>query len=108
MKTLRFSGYSDDTFGEWTTGIDYDNCASGKPITFKVTAGRKAVYVTGQYNRKLCGCWDVAVSQVEEGNYPDFPMQISFEAYTAVLEMEVPDETIVEHIDEKEFEYDLD
>ena len=26
IKTLVFSGYSDDTFGEWTTGVDYDNC----------------------------------------------------------------------------------
>jgi hypothetical protein len=35
-KTLRFEGFSDDTFGELTTREDYDNCASGEPITFLV------------------------------------------------------------------------
>ena len=108
MKTLRFSGYSDDTFGEWTTGIDWDNCASGKPITFKVTAGKEALYVTGQYDRMRNGCWDVSVSQVEEDNMPSFPMRVFFEAYSAGLEIDVPDDAAVEHMDEKEIEYDMD
>jgi hypothetical protein len=37
MPTLRFEGYSDDTFGEYAhTNNDYDNCASGESIEFLV------------------------------------------------------------------------
>lgn len=33
MHTLKFHGYSDDTFGEYgVTNQDCDNCASGMPI----------------------------------------------------------------------------
>ena len=38
MPTLRFEGYSDDTFGEVLhTKDDYDNLASGRPIEYLVT-----------------------------------------------------------------------
>lgn len=109
MKTLRFSGSSDDTFGEWTTGVDWDNCASGKPITFKVTAGGHSLYVTGQYSRLRNACWDVSVCRVREGDScPAFSIRASFEAYSTVLEMDVPDDVRVIHMDEGEIGYDMD
>ena len=38
MKTLRFQGYSDDTFGEYgVTNQDVDNCGSCKPIQCLIT-----------------------------------------------------------------------
>ena len=104
MRVLRFHGYSDDTFGEYgVMDLDWDNCASGKPITFKVTAGKESLYVTGQYNRLGNGCWDVSVTQVREGDNPTFPIRVFFEVYSTVVEIEVPDDFIVEHVDEKEF-----
>jgi hypothetical protein len=53
MKTLRFEGYSDDTFGEYAvTRDDYDNCASGEPVEFLITAPslpEAGMVVTGQH-----------------------------------------------------------
>lgn len=96
MKKLMFCGYSDDTFGEIITGIDFDNCANGKPITFKVSAGGDCVFVTGRYRDN--GCWEIGVCQAEENNVPWFPMKMRFENYSAILEMEVPDFAEIEHV----------
>lgn len=103
IKTLVFSGYSDDTFGEWTTGMDYDNCASMRPITFRIMDGDKVVlYVTGQYSRHHNGCWEISVCQPAEDDIPDIEMSLSFEGYTAVLTARVPSHFRVEHIPEKQ------
>ncbi len=98
MKTLYFSGHSDDTFGESTTGIDYDNCANGKPITFKVSAGSDCVFVTGTYRDN--GCWEIGVCQADEDDVPLFPMSLYFGGYSAVLKMDVPDWVEIEHVPE--------
>jgi hypothetical protein len=42
MKTLKFHGYGDDTFGEYgITGQDRDNCANEKPIQCVVDCGER-------------------------------------------------------------------
>jgi hypothetical protein len=43
MPTLRFEGYSDDTFGEYGhTNDDYDNCASSSTATPPTSAASAA------------------------------------------------------------------
>lgn len=40
MKTLKFEGYSDDTFGEYgVTNQDVDNCATMEPIQCVIDCG---------------------------------------------------------------------
>ncbi|MBQ9898537.1 MAG: hypothetical protein IJM44_03670 [Ruminococcus sp.] len=94
MKTLRFEGHSDDTFGEYeTTHDDVDNCGSGRPIQCVVEADSTALVVTGQYNRHGTGTWDIGISlQDEELSLPDWDIRVSFEGYTTVLEIDVPDD----------------
>lgn len=94
MKTLKFMGYGDDTFGEYgTTKDDIDNCASCEPIQCVIEADGTALVVTGQYDRNGTGTWDIGISlQDEDLSYPDWDMRISFEEYTTVLEIDVPDD----------------
>ena len=94
MKTLRFMGHSDDTFGEYgTTMDDIDNAGSGDPIQCDVEADGTALIVTGQYDRNGTGTWDIGISlQDEDLSYPDWDMRISFEGYTTILEIDVPDD----------------
>lgn len=94
MKTLKFRGYGDDTFGEYSiTGTDVDNCASCNPIQCVIRAEDKSLVVTGQYDRFRNGCWDIGVSLFdEEIPAPDWNMRISFEDYSTVLEVDVPDD----------------
>ena len=100
MKTLKFYGCSDDTFGEYNeTNTDYDNCGSNKPITFEIKAEGKSVFVTGQYSRFGNGCWGIDVAAADEDNLPDWNMRIGFEDYSTVLEIEVPDDVQIEHIE---------
>ena len=99
MKTYRFHGYSDDTFGEYgITNIDKDNCASGKSITFQMTDTKtdQSIYVTGQYGRYGNDTWGVEVTPVNEYNMPAWTMRMLFEDYTAVLEVDVPDDADIE------------
>ena len=100
MKTLKFYGYSDDTFGEHcVTNETHDDCAEGTAMTFQVTADGKSAYVTGQYSRHGSGCWNVSVEPADEDNLPDWQMRIYFEGYTTVLEMDVPDDVLVQYIE---------
>ena len=94
MKTLIFKGYSDDTFGEYgETNTDIDNCGSGAPIQCIILAGDTQLAVTGQYDRIGTGTWDVGISLVdEELSLPDWDMRISFEGYTTVIEIDIPDD----------------
>ena len=53
MIKLVFRGYSDDTFGEVNHfDIDYDNCATDKPIEYLVYNDEYALLVTGWYGMK--------------------------------------------------------
>lgn len=94
MKKLKFMGHSDDTFGEYgVTNDDIDNCGSGEPIQCVVEAGNTALIVTGQYNRVGTGTWDIGISlKDEELSLPDWDIRVSFEGYTTVIEIDVPDD----------------
>ena len=64
MKTLRFQGYSDDTFGEYgVTNQDVDNCGSCKPIQCLITAGTASLLVVGHYTASHIngGCWVIGI-----------------------------------------------
>lgn len=99
-KTLRFEGYSDDTFGEYgITNQDFDNCASMEPIQCVVdckTFGR--LMVIGQYSKASCnnGCWMIGVCRVERSD--DFPswnirmLQSKERKYSVTLEIDLPSE----------------
>lgn len=97
---LHFSGYGDDTFGEYNlTGEDYDNCGSRKPIRCIIDCGEKGkLMVTGQY---LKGCWAVGISKVgidgrmpEEDPMPNWDIRI-VECpdcpYTTMAVIRIPD-----------------
>ena len=99
MKTLRFEGYGDDTFGQYgVTNKDYDNCASGTPIQCIVDCGSQGrVMVVGQYSRITCdnGCWMIGISKVEEDDFlPDSNYRYcrADMSYSPALRMDVPDD----------------
>lgn len=94
MVTLRFSGYSDDVFGEYKeVKEEIDNCASGKPIQCRISSSEGELLVAGQYDQNKNGCWSISLSQVEEDvPIPNWPVRFSSEGYTAVLEIDVPDD----------------
>jgi hypothetical protein len=113
MKTLRFEGSSDDTFGEMTTREDYDNCASGEPIIFKVfsKAADEGFYVVGQYCPGPLTGWMIGVGRHHEdddAHMPAWPMRIEQSLgkhptpYSPTLIIEAPDDVTVEHVEEDE------
>jgi hypothetical protein len=79
MLTLRFEGYSDDTFGEYgATNDDYDNCASGEPIEYLVQdpVTGLAVIVTGQHCPGKSTGWLIGVSNGNDNApFPAWPMR---------------------------------
>ena len=104
IRTLRFGGYSDDTFGEITPrGDDYDNCASGNPIEYLVQdahAPDMGVVVTGQHCPGESGGWMVGVAPYDpHGNdlAPDWPMRLVLRAdyWGYALEIDAPADVIV-------------
>lgn len=94
MKTLIFSGSSDDTFGHQSD--DYDNCASGEPITFQIKRGEdedfEGLFVIGQYGiKKLPGVWSIGIAPIDEDcPLPDWEMEWSAQSYSTVLKIKVP------------------
>ena len=88
MPTLRFEGYSDDTFGEVLhTKDDYDNCGSGNPIEYLVSdpATGLALVVTGQHCPGNSGSWMIGVANhdpdAEDRDFPRWPMRIEAQDY---------------------------
>ena len=81
MPTLRFEGYSDDTFGEYAhPQYDHNNCASGEPIEYLVQdpATGLGVVVTGQRCPGNSSSWmiDVADYQLDlDEGMPNWPMR---------------------------------
>lgn len=70
-------GFSDDTFSVEGPAISesHDNCASGKPIAFKISvSATDGLFVVGQYGKRSAG-WSVAVEPIDE-DFPDWPMRI--------------------------------
>jgi hypothetical protein len=86
--TLRFEGYSDDTFGEVAHfKDDYDNCASGKPIEYLVEdrATGRGIVVTGQHCPGNSGSWLIGVANHDpdyaDVDFPRWPMRIEAQDY---------------------------
>ncbi len=104
MAELQFRGYSDDTFGEYLlTNIDSDNCGSGKPISFEVSAGNEAIIVTGRYSPHDNGCWEIGVMPKEEDMCIYWECRIDFDDYSPVLSISIPnvedDEVVITNIE---------
>jgi len=107
MRELQFAGYSDDTFGLINdTKVDHDNCASGKPIVFKVyreSNDKEGMFVVGQYNAiPYCGAWLIGVSQLDDGMpLPAWVTDVSqaeHNEYTSIFTLCVPDDAVIEHV----------
>ena len=105
MRTFQFEGASDDTFGEYNqTNEDYDNCASGKPIQFKLsTPDGEGVLVTGIYCLegvwKNCSGWSIAVATLDEDkplNGWTFELKPDHEGYRNQLTVVAPDSAELE------------
>lgn len=98
MRTLKFYGCGDDTFGEYgLTGEDVDNCASCEPIQCVIDCGEHGrLMAIGQYSRASNGngCWMVGISKVEEyDEFPDWEIHAGYCAeveYSAELFIEIP------------------
>lgn len=99
MKTIKFEGSSDDTFGAYWKGgdVDHDDCAKGSMRIIKVESGDQRLLVAGIFAPlDVSGCWAVGILQVEEDDkLPDWPMRWSFANYSPVLEIDTPDDTAV-------------
>lgn len=104
--TLRFEGYSDDTFGEVEHfKDDYDNCASGKPIEYLVEdkANDCGIVVTGQHCPGNSGSWLIGVANHDPNHadcdFPRWPMRIEPQKYRKgfqpSLVIEAPDEVSI-------------
>lgn len=104
MKILHFEGCSDDTFGEYNlTNDDYDNCASGKPIKWLVTAGGKSILVVGHYCPAPATGWVIGVGRVQDDDnegMPAWPMRIEEgdRPYSPRLVIDVPDDVVIRHV----------
>lgn len=103
MIKLAFRGYSDDTFGEVNHfHIDYDNCATDKPIEYLVYNDEYALLVTGWYGMKNhTGNWMIGVSNYSDSDNKACDWDISIsrsEAYDYEIELviEAPDDVKVE------------
>jgi hypothetical protein len=101
-KTLRFEGFSDDTFGELTTREDYDNCASGEPITFLVKSSEGELMVQGQYCPGPATGWLIGIARHDEDDdkpIPAWPMHFEHaeREYSPRLVIEAPDDVTVSH-----------
>lgn len=97
MKTLKFEGHSDDTFGEYAvTHEDIDNCASLKPIQCLITSSDGAMLIVGQYSSNhISDCWVIGISMANDKTpLPEWPIRFKTAAsgYSPVLEVDVPDD----------------
>ena len=76
MKTFKFEGCSDDTFGEYAiTSDDFDNCASGDPIKYRLaTPDGAGIVITGQHSPEPddSGCWMIGVNLIDEDKPVDW------------------------------------
>lgn len=98
MKTYRFSGYSDDTFGEYAqTNDDYDNCASGSAIQYELkTPDGAGIIVTGLYCNPINkgDGWMIGVNAINEYKPVDdwtLELKPSFDGYRNQLIVTAPD-----------------
>lgn len=109
MQQLRFECHSDDTFGEYAHfNDDYDNCASGSVIAWKLTERSKVepekdvsgMIVCGQYSGEdwpggMEGTWLIGIQPLEDLPLPNWPMRFDREDYRTRLEIDVPDDVVL-------------
>ncbi len=98
MKRYIFQGSSDDTFGEYEqTSDDYDNCATGEPIQFRLsTPDGAGVIVTGMYcNEANRGDgWLIGAETLDEDKPIDWAITLhpSYEGYRGMMRVDAPDD----------------
>ena len=111
MPVLKFEGYSDDTFGEYEhTKDDYDCCANGSMIVFRVEADSEGLHVCGQYSgpkwpKECPGCWIVGVQPLDEDvSLPSWPMRFENgdSGYSPRLVIDAPDGVTVKCLNRKQ------
>jgi hypothetical protein len=93
MRTLTFSGASDDLVHVDGGPKKYDEINTYEPVVF-VIGGK--VRVTVYYGDN--GTWGVGLSQWEEGiDFPDWPIRFtqSDHQYSVAVEVDVPDDVSV-------------
>lgn len=105
-KEFRFSGGSDDTFGELNSGIDHDDCAQLSMMKFLVkTPAGEGVLVTGQYG-VADNTWHIGVSALsEEAPLSDqwsFTTYPSYEGYRNLLIVTAPDDAEISNLNIEE------
>lgn len=96
-KPLRFHGYSDDTFGEYSRfRRDAGNHGSGGWIAFKIVDQRgRGFIVAGRYGFRM-QTWSIEVTPVRaNGPVPDWPIRFVKPepdecAYSPTLVVEAP------------------
>jgi hypothetical protein len=109
LRTLRFYGHSDDTFGYEEIvdgsdrGDDHDNCNNGSLMAFKITSKDEGMIVTGQYAPSPIpdGTWVVGITLLKEDSpLPNWPMKwgTSDLVYSPSLILEAPDDAVIEDI----------
>lgn len=99
MKTLKFEGGSDDTFGEYgITHEEVDNCSRNTPIQCLISSKEGSLIVIGHYHlHPTDGCWTIGVSLSKEGELmPNWPTRFTIDKegykYSPILEIDVPDD----------------
>lgn len=97
MKTLKFEGGSDDTFGEYgVTQDEIDNCSRNLPIQCVVSSKEGSLVVVGHYHiHPADGCWTIGISLLKEGEpLPSWPTRFTMGGcnYSPTLEIDVPDD----------------
>lgn len=100
MKTLRFWGHSDDCF-EIDGAIQDEIGASGRGVNLRLTSPltNDRLRIHGIYAPGNGATWVFGVGLVEEDDrLPPWPIRFVPEhAYSLALEIDVPDDIVVEH-----------
>lgn len=86
---LRFEGFEDHTFGEYThTGDDYQNAQDNPPIRWDVEANGERLRVVGQFDPED-GTWTVGVAGLIPEGWSVW-MECGTYAYTPALVIDAP------------------
>lgn len=101
MKTLQFYGASDNLFEVEGPGIRDEIGCYDRPGIYKVISNSGRLFVIGEYAVANEATWMVGVQQADEDiPLPAWPIRFvakSPVSYSPMLELDVPDDTIVIH-----------
>lgn len=104
MKTLKFQGYSDDTFSCIGLGVDvdHDDCAQGtlRAIEISSPSDDRKMVVVGQFAPpKSPGSWWIGVQCDDDDGYSvPWPTRYAIQSsdiYSPTLIVDAPDDAIV-------------